>query len=83
MMPAPILKLRIKRRGGLKLLSIPSVNSIQVANLEADFLRRAREAKADGNRQAAAAYSNAASLLIEASNRRGPKRVKLGLRLTR
>ncbi len=41
----------------------------QIASLEADYLQRARQAKACGDYVTAAAWSNAASLLIEAASK--------------
>ena len=41
----------------------------QIANLEADYLQRSRQAKACGDYVTAAAWSNAASLLIEAASK--------------
>ena len=50
----------------------------QIANLEAEFLRRAREFREDEktlpNLYAAAAWQAAATLLIEASNSKGRSR---------
>ena len=41
----------------------------QIANLEADYLQRSRQAKACGDYVTAAVWSNAASLLIEAASK--------------
>jgi hypothetical protein len=46
----------------------------QITNLEADYLQRARQAKACGDCVTAAAWSNAASLLIEAASK--PRRTR-------
>jgi hypothetical protein len=48
----------------------------QKCHLEAEFLRLAREAKADGNLFGAAAYQNAASLLTQATTSNRPTRRK-------
>jgi hypothetical protein len=41
----------------------------QIANLEAEYIQRARQAKACGDYVTAAVWSNAASLLIEAASK--------------
>ena len=47
----------------------PTMTPTQIANLEADYLQRSRQAKACGDYVTAAAWSNAASLLIEAASK--------------
>ena len=46
----------------------------QIANLEGEYLNRARQARACGDFVTSAAWSNAASLLIEAANTKGRRR---------
>jgi hypothetical protein len=47
----------------------PTMTPTQIANLEAEYIQRARMAKACGDYVTAAAWSNAASLLIEAASK--------------
>ena len=46
----------------------------QIANLEGDYLHRARQAKACGDFVTSAVWANAASLLIEAAGKKPTRR---------
>jgi hypothetical protein len=55
----------------------------QLANLEADYFQRSRQAKACGDYVTAAAWSCAATLLIEAASKPARRRTRRPLDLGR
>ena len=55
----------------------------KIANLEGEYLKRARQAKACGDFVTAAAWSNAASLLVEAASKKPSRRKFKPLDLTK
>ena len=55
----------------------------QIANLEGDYLQRARQAKACGDFVTSAVWSNAAALLIEAAGKKPTRRKFKPLDLTK